>query len=79
MTDKETAAIIGANIRLLRGEMSLKKLGDAVGSTAPHLWKIERAESIPGGALLKRLADFFGVWIDSLYSPTLIKAKTAAP
>lgn len=53
-------------LRLSSGK-SLQEVADAVGTSKPHLWELERGSSNnPSLELVKKLANYFGVKIDYL-------------
>lgn len=66
MADDQT---IGKRLRALRGKRLQVDVAAAVEISRAHLAKIERGHDRPGGKLLRRLADYYGVPLDELDPP----------
>jgi transcriptional regulator with XRE-family HTH domain len=62
-TDDNFAAVIGANLRRLRGQsnLSLEKLSRAAGVSRAMLGQIELGKSVPTITVLARIADAFAL------------------
>jgi len=60
--------MIGDNIRYLRKQynMTIKELGESLGSNYARLGMYENNKRIPDPAMLIKIADFFNVSIDML-------------
>jgi transcriptional regulator with XRE-family HTH domain len=65
-------ARLGMYVRHLRESpnerRSIKKVCDAIDVSTGYLWRIEAGEvkSTPGAAIIRKLADYYGVGVDSL-------------
>lgn len=60
VTDEEGLRNIARNMAELRGELSYSDLARAVGTYPGNISKIEKGESMPGAALLARIAHALG-------------------
>lgn len=77
MTDEQTKACIAANLKRLRGSLSLAEVARRSDSFPTTIKEIEEGVRMPGVGLLTRIAAAFGVTVDEfLRNPTKPK-KTA--
>lgn len=56
----------GRRLKLLRGEMPLSQLAEAVGTTKAMLSRYENGKIEPGLKSLRKLSEYFGVTLDWL-------------
>jgi putative transcriptional regulator len=56
-------------LRIERG-ITQEKLAKAIGIARPYLSKIERGDSEPGGAIMLKIADYFGLPAQDIFSNT---------
>lgn len=57
MTDDEATAVVAANLKRLRGDMSYSELGRLAHTSAGAIRDIEIGERMPGIGLLTRIAE----------------------
>lgn len=73
VTDLEVRRNIGENLVRLRGERSIYEIAKALDLHTIHLSRIERAIHAPSVGLLARIAEFYGVSVDSLVAAPVAK------
>lgn len=78
ITDEQAKANIAANVRRLRGDMSLNALARAVGTYPIHITRIERGQHMPTGGLIARLAEALQTTADELLGPVPKTRKKTA-
>lgn len=59
--------VIGNRLRKLRGERTINSVADNVGISKSALTMYETGNRIPRDDIKARLADFYGVSVDSLF------------
>lgn len=69
MTAKKTidAQTIGERLRTLRGTITQKEVGDAVGVTAAAISQYERGERVPTDTIKMALAHYFNTTVDAIF------------
>lgn len=65
----------GDSLRRLRGSRTQKEIASSLGMPVTTLSTLENQETVPRGAVLKRLADFYGVPLSYFYSAPSAEMK----
>ena len=75
MVDDTNYKIVTDNMFELRRKARLKQseLGEKLGVSAACICQYENARVVPKFDFMKKYCDFFGIGMDDLYNPKLIK------
>ncbi len=76
MSDEHAMKNIAANVARLRGDRSRSWLANEAGTYPISITRIEAAKNMPGGGLLKRLAEALGTTADGLLSDPRESSRT---
>ena len=57
----------GKKLKELRGKRSYKEIANALGISESAYVKYERGERIPRDSIKKKIADFFGTSVESIF------------
>jgi len=81
MTDRELAAIIGANVRAARSvaELTQGELAEKCGIAVPNISRLEAGTHLPSVATLKRVSDALEVPICAFLDPPKKVESKAEP
>lgn len=77
MSDDETKRRLSANLRRLRGDLSLAEIARRADSYTTTIKEIEDGTRMPGVGLLTRIAAVFGVSIDDFLKSPRHSRKSA--
>jgi transcriptional regulator with XRE-family HTH domain len=69
--------MFGERLRRLRGNRQQKQIASELDMPVTTLSTLERQTSVPRGAVLKRLADYFGVPVSYFYGETSFEMKSS--